>query len=160
MIIRNIILQNIRSYKTPPPIQLATGTTLFEGDIGSGKSTILLSIEFALFGLGDIEGAYLLRHGEKTGSVHLEFTVDSHEYRVFRSTRTKKKQHNPKRRIHNRRRNQNRLCSRRNENQNPGNTQLQRTPKTKNKLTHLQIRHFHSSRNDERSPHATSRKKA
>ena len=90
MIIRNIILQNIRSYKTPQPIQLAPGTTLFEGDIGCGKSTILLSIEFALFGLGDIEGAYLLRHGEKTGSVQLEFTVGPHEYKVFRSLERKR----------------------------------------------------------------------
>jgi DNA repair protein SbcC/Rad50 len=90
MIIRNILLQNIRSYKTPQPIQLAPGTTLFEGDIGSGKSTILLSIEFALFGLGDIEGSYLLRHGEKKGSVQLEFTINSHEYKVYRSLERKK----------------------------------------------------------------------
>jgi exonuclease SbcC len=72
MIIDSITLNNIRSYKSPSPIQLTTGITLFEGDIGSGKSTILSAIEFALFGLGDIDGAYLLRHGERTGSVLLE----------------------------------------------------------------------------------------
>ena len=85
MIIRNISLHNIRSYRNPEPIALAPGTTLFEGDIGSGKSTILLAIEFALFGLGDIEGSYLLRHREKTGSVILEFTIGGHTYKVFRS---------------------------------------------------------------------------
>ena len=85
MIIKNLTLNNIRSYKSPPTIQLTPGTILFEGDIGSGKSTILLAIEFALFGLGDIEGTYLLRHGERTGSVLLEFEVNGREYKTYRS---------------------------------------------------------------------------
>jgi exonuclease SbcC len=85
MIIQRITLNNIRSYRRHPPIELSTGVTLFEGDIGSGKSTILSAIEFALFGLGDIAGTYLLRHGEKTGSVLLEFSVNSKSYKVYRS---------------------------------------------------------------------------
>lgn len=85
MIIHSITLNNIRSYQTHPPINLSTGVTLFAGDIGSGKSTILSAIEFALFGLGDIAGTYLLRHGKKTGSVLLEFSVKSKNYKVFRS---------------------------------------------------------------------------
>ena len=91
MIIHRISLNNIRSYHSHPPIELSTGVTLFEGDIGSGKSTILSAIEFALFGLGDIEGTYLLRHGEKTGSVLLEFSVNSKTYKVFRSLKRRKK---------------------------------------------------------------------
>jgi exonuclease SbcC len=62
---------------------------LFEGDVGSGKSTILLAIEFALFGLGDIDGRYLLRHGERTGFVLLDFEVNGREYRVYRSLERK-----------------------------------------------------------------------
>ncbi|MCW4031146.1 MAG: SMC family ATPase [Candidatus Bathyarchaeota archaeon] len=91
MIIQRITLNNIRSYRRPQPIELSTGVTLFEGDIGSGKSTLLSAIEFALFGLGDIAGTYLLRHGEKTGSVLLEFSVNSKPYKVYRSLKRKRK---------------------------------------------------------------------
>lgn len=90
MIIKSITLNNIRSYKDPPSIQLKPGTILFEGDVGSGKSTILLAIEFALFGLGDIDGRYLLRHGERTGFVLLEFEVNGREYKVYRSLERKR----------------------------------------------------------------------
>ena len=90
MIIKNITLSNIRSYKSPAPIPLTTGVTLFEGDIGSGKSTILSAIEFALFGLGDIDSSYLLRHGERTGSVLLEFEVSGKQYKAYRSLERKR----------------------------------------------------------------------
>jgi len=91
VIIHSITLNNIRSYQLHAPIKLSTGVTLFEGDIGSGKSTILSAIEFALFGLGDVAGAHLLRHGEKVGSVLLEFSVNSKNYKVFRSLTRKRK---------------------------------------------------------------------
>ncbi len=91
MIIKSILLNNIRSYKSPDPIQLDAGVTLFEGDIGSGKSTILSAIEFALFGLGDQESSYLLRHGEINGSVLLEFEVNGKKFQVYRSLRRKRK---------------------------------------------------------------------
>ena len=58
---------------------------LFQGDIGSGKSTILSAIEFALFGLGDIDANHLLRIGESKGSVLLEFESGGKIYNVFRS---------------------------------------------------------------------------
>ncbi|MEM2906757.1 MAG: SMC family ATPase, partial [Candidatus Odinarchaeota archaeon] len=60
------------------------GRILFEGDIGSGKSTILLAIEFALFGLGDLKGGFLLRLGCSNGYVKLRFEVDGKEYEVYR----------------------------------------------------------------------------
>ena len=90
MIIKSISLNNIRSYASPEPIQLTTGVTLFEGDIGSGKSTILSAVEFALFGLGEIDGPYLLRHGARTGSVLLAFEVNGKEYKVYRSLERKR----------------------------------------------------------------------
>lgn len=83
-------MNNIRSYTSPPPIELSTGVTLFEGDVGCGKSTILTAIEFALFGLGELDGSYLLRHGEKNGSVLLEFSVKDRKYKVFRSIERKR----------------------------------------------------------------------
>lgn len=85
MILKKITLTNIRSYKEPTSIEFTKGSSLFEGDIGSGKSTILYGIEFALFGLGDIEGEYLLRKGEKQGSVILEFDVNARSYTAYRT---------------------------------------------------------------------------
>jgi exonuclease SbcC len=92
MLLRKIALNNIRSYKESTLIEIPEGTILFQGDIGCGKSTILSAIEFALFGLGDIDGNNLLRSGEKKGSVLLEFQVNNRNYRIFRSiTRNNKK---------------------------------------------------------------------
>ena len=85
MIIKKIELTNIRSYKEKTTIELPVGRILFQGDIGSGKSTILSAIEFALFGLGDIDANHLLRIGESKGSVLLEFESSGKTYRVFRS---------------------------------------------------------------------------
>ena len=85
MILKRIVLKNIRSYKEQTSIEIPPGRTLFQGDIGCGKSTILLAIEFALFGLGDINGSYLLRSGEKKGSVSLEFEVKGRPYQIYRS---------------------------------------------------------------------------
>ena len=85
MIIKKIELTHIRSYKEKTTIELPVGRILFQGDIGSGKSTILSAIEFALFGLGDIDANHLLRIGESKGSVFLEFESNGKTYHVFRS---------------------------------------------------------------------------
>ena len=83
MIIKKLKLQNIRSYKDAT-IDFPLGKTLFEGDIGSGKSTILMAIEFALFGLGSEKGAALLKAGESQGKVGIIFDVDGKEYAIMR----------------------------------------------------------------------------
>lgn len=83
MILKTLKLENIRSYKAET-IEFPAGTTLFEGDIGSGKSTILMSIEFALFGLGSEKGGALLRKGSPKGSVSLTFSVNDQDYTVTR----------------------------------------------------------------------------
>lgn len=84
MIIKSLKLQNVRSYKEST-IDFPLGTSLFEGDIGSGKSTILMALEFALFGLGSSRGASLLRAGESRGAVSLIFDVDGDEHTIFRT---------------------------------------------------------------------------
>ena len=66
---------NIRSYNHQK-VHFPDGSILLSGDIGFGKSTILLAIEFALFGLGDINASSLLRRGEREGMVRLEFELD------------------------------------------------------------------------------------
>ncbi len=76
MIIKKVILDNIRSYEHEE-IELGPGSTLLSGDIGSGKTTILLAIEFGLFGLQPGQrGSILLRNGAETGGVSIEFEID------------------------------------------------------------------------------------
>ena len=86
MIIKKIKLNNIRSY-TNEELSFDKGITLLSGNIGSGKSTILLAIDFALFGLrkGYLSGSALLRNGEQTGSVELTFEIDSKEITITRN---------------------------------------------------------------------------
>ena len=90
MIIKKIVLDNIRSYKHEE-ILFTEGSTLLSGDIGCGKTSILLSIEFALFGLQPGQrGSYLLRNGENEGSVLMEFEIDENIIIVERTLKRNK----------------------------------------------------------------------
>jgi len=90
MILRAVRLDNIRSYLSQE-IQFPEGQVLLSGDIGSGKSTILLAIDFALFGIQrDLTGASLLRHGKEQGSVELDFIVGKKEYSIKRTLKRSK----------------------------------------------------------------------
>jgi len=76
MKIKKIKLKNIRSYEDQE-IEFPEGSVLLAGDIGCGKSSVLLAIEFALFGLQPSQrGSSLLKNGKKEGSVVLEFDVN------------------------------------------------------------------------------------
>jgi exonuclease SbcC len=77
MLIKAVRLHNIRSY-VHQRVEFPLGSTLLAGDVGSGKSTILLAIEFALFGIlrGTLEGSTLLRYGTDSGSVEVELEID------------------------------------------------------------------------------------
>jgi DNA repair protein SbcC/Rad50 len=85
MLLKRLVLKNIRSYKELD-IEFNEGITLLAGDIGSGKTTILLSIEFALLGLhSDITGSTLLRHGETSGEVRLELEINGKVVTIARN---------------------------------------------------------------------------
>ena len=85
MKIKKIILDNIRSYDHQE-IEFAEGSTLLSGDIGSGKTSILLGIEFALFGLQPGQrGSSLLRNGKNSGGVKMEFEIDNKQIKVERT---------------------------------------------------------------------------
>ncbi len=85
MILNKITLNNIRSY-TNQEITFPEGSILLSGDIGCGKTSVLLGIEFALFGLQPGQrGSSLLRNGEKEGGVILEFEVDEKKIVVERT---------------------------------------------------------------------------
>ncbi len=86
LIVKSIKLKNIRSY-LDHSIVFPQGSVLLSGDVGSGKSTILLAIDFALFGLrkGSLSGASLLRNGRDFGFVQLEFSIDDKDVAIKRT---------------------------------------------------------------------------
>jgi DNA repair protein SbcC/Rad50 len=90
MRIRKIILNNIRSYEHEEII-FPEGSSLLSGDIGSGKTSILLGVEFALFGLQPGQrGSSILRNGEQEGGVILEFEIEEDKIIVERTLKRKK----------------------------------------------------------------------
>jgi len=86
MIIKKIKLENIRSYVSQE-LELPEGSVLLSGDIGSGKSTVLLAIDFALFGIRkpDLTGASLLRNGTNSGSVEMQFEIEGKDVIIKRT---------------------------------------------------------------------------
>ncbi len=73
MIIRKVHLENIRSHENTS-IELSTGINVIMGNTGSGKSSILMGIEYALFGkTSDNDNKILLRRNSSSGLVTLEF---------------------------------------------------------------------------------------
>ncbi len=85
MILQKIKLENIRSYENEE-VSFNPGSTLLAGDIGSGKTTVLLAIEFGLFGLQPGQrGSSLLRNGKGEGKIILEFKVGEKNIIVERS---------------------------------------------------------------------------
>ena len=75
MKIKKLSLRNIRSYQDEEII-FPEGAILLTGDVGSGKTSILLALEYSLFGLQPGQrGASLLRNGTNNGEVKLELEL-------------------------------------------------------------------------------------
>ncbi|MAG73726.1 hypothetical protein CL620_05380 [archaeon] len=91
MFLKSISLKNIRSY-IDQTITFDEGSTLLAGDIGSGKSTILLAIEFALFGTSrpDLPAETLLRKGTTNAYVELSFNLQNQQITVRRNLKRDK----------------------------------------------------------------------
>ena len=88
MILESIKIVNIRSIKNLE-LTFPKTTMLFYGDIGSGKSSVLKAIEFALFGTlksADLSGDSILRRGENKASVELSFLLDEDRYVIKRNS--------------------------------------------------------------------------
>tara|TARA_Y100000034_G_scaffold136933_1_gene217293 strand:- start:53 stop:2101 length:2049 start_codon:yes stop_codon:yes gene_type:complete len=90
MKLKKITLNNIRSYEHQE-IDFPEGSTLLSGDIGAGKTSILLGVEFALFGLQPGQrGSSLLRNGTKEGGVIIELDIDKKEIIIERTLKKAK----------------------------------------------------------------------
>ena len=85
MKIKAVHLENIRSHKKSV-INFTDGFNCLVGGLGTGKSSVLYAIDFALFGepLGRSYD-YLLREGEDRARVILQFTVNGKEYAIIRA---------------------------------------------------------------------------
>ncbi len=86
MIISKIKLENIRSHhKTEIPF--SEGINVITGNTGSGKSSILMSVEYALFGKigeGKEEGKMLLRRNSSEGEIKITIKNGNNEYEISR----------------------------------------------------------------------------
>ena len=86
MIISKIKLENIRSHHKTE-IQFKEGINVITGNTGSGKSSILMSIEYALFGKigeGKEEGKMLLRRNSTEGEIRITIKNGNDEYEINR----------------------------------------------------------------------------
>src|SRR3989344_2523490 len=81
---KRIRMKNIRSYKEQE-ITFPDGSLLLAGDVGSGKTTVLLAIEYALIGLQPGQkGSSLLRNNSPSGEVDLEIEMQGRKIIIER----------------------------------------------------------------------------
>jgi DNA repair protein SbcC/Rad50 len=87
MRIKKVKLENIRSYLDNEIVFPEKRSLMLSGNIGSGKSTILLAIEFALFGIrrGELSGGALLRNGADRGSVEVSMIINGKNVEIKRT---------------------------------------------------------------------------
>ena len=84
MLLKKLFLKNIRTFEEET-ILFPKGVVLLEGDIGSGKTTILKSIEFALFGAGPhMRAGSLLRKGKTSACVNLKLEIEGKNISIKR----------------------------------------------------------------------------
>lgn len=90
MRLKKLSLQNIRSYENLE-IEFPKGSILLSGEIGAGKTSILLGIQFALFGLQPGQkGSSLLRAGENEAYARIEIEIDEEIINLERTIKKNK----------------------------------------------------------------------
>lgn len=86
MIIKEIKLENIRSH-SDTNIKFTPGINMITGNTGSGKSSILMSVEYALFGKigeGKEEGKMLIRRNTNEAAIEITLIDRETEYKIGR----------------------------------------------------------------------------
>ncbi len=90
MLLKKLIIKNLRSFENQEII-FPKGSILLSGDIGAGKTTVLLGVEFALFGLQPSQkAASLLKNDKDNGTVILEFEIENKKVIIERSLKRNK----------------------------------------------------------------------
>jgi exonuclease SbcC len=91
MKIEIVQLENIRSH-VKSTVPLTRGFNCLVGGLGTGKSSVLYAVDFALF--GDPIGRsfnYLLREGADSAKVTVQFSQNGRTYRVIRGLKRREK---------------------------------------------------------------------
>ncbi len=83
MKINRILLHNIRSHKDNE-IKFEDGINVIVGRTGAGKSSILMAIEYALFGSSAFQNSMIMRRNSRNAKIELEFEKDGHNYKIIR----------------------------------------------------------------------------
>jgi exonuclease SbcC len=89
MMIESVRLKNIKSYSAAE-ISFKSGVNFIKGANGTGKTTLIEAVGFALFNVtstgfaGGIH-SYLLREGERDGEVCVRFSANGSDYEVVRT---------------------------------------------------------------------------
>jgi len=86
MQLRRLDVTNIRSFEAGR-LDFGPGTTLIVGDVGAGKSSLLYAVEMALFGVAEVDAAFLVRHGTAHAEVAVTLADPEHSYAVRRRFR-------------------------------------------------------------------------
>ena len=90
MKLKRLQLRNLRSY-SELDISFPEGSVLLMGDIGSGKTSVLLGIQFGLFGLQPGQkGSSLLKNGEENAWVSLEIEIEGKNIIIERTIKKTK----------------------------------------------------------------------
>jgi exonuclease SbcC len=85
MKLKKLMLKNIRSYEELE-ILFPHGSTLLAGNVGAGKTSILLGLQFALFGLQPGQkGSSILKNGKENAEVYLEAEIAKKEVVIKRT---------------------------------------------------------------------------
>jgi exonuclease SbcC len=88
MILKSLEIKNIRSHKVTN-VEFSKGIIVFTGRTGSGKSTLIMAIQYALFGANArIPNPELLRRQSTRGYVKLGFSHKGHDYVVVRGLKS------------------------------------------------------------------------
>ncbi len=85
MLIRSLTLENVKSYARAT-VEFSPGTNAIVGDNGSGKTTILEAIGFALFDHLPYSQADFVRAGQRSSRVTVAFLSD-HDERIYQVIR-------------------------------------------------------------------------
>ncbi|GBE55100.1 MAG TPA: hypothetical protein ENH28_07325 [Euryarchaeota archaeon] len=90
MIIKRIELRNFKSHKHSI-LKLDEGISVIVGENGSGKTSILEAIGYALFRLQSVKLDQLIRRGADDMSVIIDFSLRGEDYKVVRHRGKQKK---------------------------------------------------------------------